>query len=49
MQNIATDLFSKWADNGKDRGMAQSHSSAVNQILDKTRSTNSIYFTTKSL
>ena len=38
MQNIATDLFSKWAENGKDRGMAQSHSPAVNQILDKTSS-----------
>jgi trans-aconitate methyltransferase len=38
MQNIATDLFSKWAENGKDRGMAQSHSPAVNQILDKTLS-----------
>ena len=38
MQNIATDLFSEWAENGKDRGMAQAHSPAVNQILDKTLS-----------
>jgi trans-aconitate methyltransferase len=36
MQNIATELFSKWAKNGKDKGMAEAHRSAVNQILDKT-------------
>ena len=35
MQNKATDLFSKWAKKGKDKGMAESHSPAVNQILDK--------------
>ena len=36
MQNTATNLFSKWAENGKDKGMAEAHSSAVKQILDKT-------------
>ena len=35
MQNKATDLFSSWAKKGKDEGMAEEHSPAVNKILDR--------------
>ena len=35
MQNKATDLFSSWAKKGKDEGMAEAHSPAVNKILDR--------------
>ena len=35
MQNKATDLFSDWAEVGRDKGMADAHDPAVSQILDK--------------
>ena len=35
MQNKATDLFSSWAKKGKDEGMAEANSPAVNKILDR--------------
>ena len=35
MQNKATDLFSHWAEVGRDKGMADAHDPAVSQILDK--------------
>ena len=44
MQNKATELFSDWADIGKDKGMAKAHSPAVNQILDKALSGNKSHF-----
>ena len=36
MQNKATDLFSDWAEIGKDQGMANAHEPAVNEILSTT-------------
>ena len=44
MQNKATELFSDWADIGKDEGMAKTHSLAVNQILDQALSGNKSHF-----
>ena len=44
MQNKATELFSDWADIGKDEGMAEAHSPAVNQILEQTLSGNKSHF-----
>ena len=35
MQNKATDLFSDWAEVGRDKGMADAHDPAVSEILDK--------------
>ena len=35
MQNKATDLFSDWAEIGRDKGMAYAHDPAVSEILDK--------------
>ena len=35
MQHKATDLFSEWADIGKDKGMAKAHSPAVSEMLDR--------------
>ena len=35
MQNKATDLFSDWAEIGRDKGMADAHDPAVSEILDK--------------
>ena len=34
MQNKATDLFSDWAEVGRDKGMADAHDPAVTEILD---------------
>tara|TARA_Y100001970_G_C14207127_1_gene844739 strand:- start:1643 stop:2260 length:618 start_codon:yes stop_codon:yes gene_type:complete len=36
MQNKATDLFSNWAENGRDQGMANAHGPAVAEILSST-------------
>ena len=36
MQNKATDLFSDWAEIGKDQGMADAHKPAVAEILSAT-------------
>ena len=36
MQNKATDLFSDWAEIGKDQGMANAHEPAVTEILSTT-------------
>ena len=44
MQNKATELFSDWADIGKDEGMAEAHSPAVNQILEQALSGNKSHF-----
>ncbi len=33
MQNKATDLFSDWAEIGRDQGMAKAHDPAVSEIL----------------
>ena len=33
MQNKATDLFSDWAEIGRDQGMAKAHNPAVSEIL----------------
>ena len=33
MQNKATDLFSNWAEIGRDQGMAKAHDPAVSEIL----------------
>ena len=34
MQNKATDLFSDWAEIGRDKGMAAAHDPAVSEILN---------------
>ena len=44
MQNKATELFSDWAEIGKDKGMAEAHSPAVNQILEQALSGNESHF-----
>ena len=45
MQNKATDLFSDWAEIGRDKGMVDAHDPAVSEILDKIqKSKNFIYF-----
>ena len=44
MQNKATELFSDWADIGKDEGMAEAHSPAVNQILEQALSGNKSHY-----
>ena len=44
MQNKATELFSDWAKIGKDKGMAEAHSPAVNQILRQALAGNKSYF-----
>jgi len=36
MQNKATDLFSDWAEIGRDQGMAKAHDPAVTEILRST-------------
>ena len=33
MQNKATDLFSEWAEMGRDQGMAKAHDPAVSEII----------------
>ena len=33
MQNKATDIFSDWAEIGRDQGMAKAHDPAVSEIL----------------
>ena len=33
MQNKATDLFSEWAEMGRDQGMAIAHDPAVSEII----------------
>ena len=44
MQNKATELFSYWAEIGKDKGMAEAHSPAVNQILRQALAGNKSHF-----
>ena len=44
MQNKATELFSDWAEIGKDKGMAEAHGPAVNQILEQALSGNISHF-----
>ena len=36
MQNKATDLFSDWAEIGRDKGMANAHGPAVTEIISST-------------
>ena len=44
MQNKATELFSDWAEIGKDKGMAEAHSLSVNQILEMALAGNKSHF-----